>query len=167
MFLLNYRWNYYTLLEPIKARHEGRSIHTPRSQTMGSKEPEPWSPRWVRQQRRERNNGLPANDLNHDEKPPTSAGRPLCKCDFECQSYMSIEYDTYSHWVWDEEKSWRYFQFQHLHCLFLMMSLLTVLFSWRVFMLSSSHYHQNHQDVIQIVDWWLHETPWQRVCGVG
>jgi hypothetical protein len=34
--------------EDIKTCHEGRSIYTRRTQTMGSKEPEPWSPRWVR-----------------------------------------------------------------------------------------------------------------------
>jgi hypothetical protein len=63
------------------------------------------------------NNGLPPNDPNHDEKPLNNAGRPLCKCDLECQSHMSIDYDTYSrrywscrlptspfNWGWDEEK---------------------------------------------------------------
>jgi hypothetical protein len=49
-----------------------QEAYTHMSQTMGSKELEPWSPRWVRQQLRERNNGLPSNDQNHDEKP--SAG---------------------------------------------------------------------------------------------
>jgi hypothetical protein len=44
---------------------------------MGSKETEPWSPRWVRQKLREKNNGLPPNDSNHDEKPPADAERPL------------------------------------------------------------------------------------------
>jgi hypothetical protein len=62
---------------------------------MGSKETEPWSPRWVRQKLREKNNGLPSNDPNHDEKPPADVGRPLCKCDFDCQSHMSLEHDTY------------------------------------------------------------------------
>jgi hypothetical protein len=33
------------MLDPIKAHHEKRSMHTHKSQTMGSKEPEPWSPR--------------------------------------------------------------------------------------------------------------------------
>jgi hypothetical protein len=120
MFLLNYRWNYCTVLEPIKACYEGWIIHTPRSQTMGSKEPTPWSPRWVRQQLRERRDGLPPNDPNHDKKPSAGAERPLCKCDFECQSHMSINYDTYGrrYWSyphptcpfngsWDEEKSWK------------------------------------------------------------
>jgi hypothetical protein len=84
---------------------------------MGSKEPEPWSPRWVRQKLREKNNGLPPNDLNHDEKHPADAERPVCKCDFDCQSHMSLDHDTYArrywscplpicpfHWGWDEEK---------------------------------------------------------------
>jgi hypothetical protein len=114
MFLLIYRWNYYPLLEPINGHHEGRSIHTYRSQTMGRKAPEPWSPRCVRQQIWEMRNGLPPNDLNHDEKPLAGAERPLCKCDLECQNHMSIDYDTYDmrywscpqpsylfHWGWD------------------------------------------------------------------
>jgi hypothetical protein len=84
---------------------------------MGSKESEPWSPEWVRQKLREKNNGLPPNDLNHDEKPPADAERPLCKCDLDCQSHMSLDHDTYGkrywscplptcpfHWGWDEEK---------------------------------------------------------------
>jgi hypothetical protein len=54
---------------PIKARHEERSTHTHKSQKMGTKEPEPWSPRWVRQQHRESNNVLPPNDPNCDHKP--------------------------------------------------------------------------------------------------
>jgi hypothetical protein len=87
---------------------------------MGSKEPEPWSPRWVRQQLRERRNSLPPNDLNHDEKLLANAERPLCKCDLECQHYMSIDHDTYNRrywfcpqptypflWGWDEEKLWK------------------------------------------------------------
>jgi hypothetical protein len=99
---------------------EVRCIHTHNSQTMGSKELEPWSPRWVRQQLRERRNDLPPNDPNKDEKPPTRAKRTLCKCDLECQHHMSIDYDTYNtrywscpqhtclfHWSWDEEKSWK------------------------------------------------------------
>jgi hypothetical protein len=40
------------------------------SDTMGSKEPEPWSSWWVRQKLREKNNGLAPNDPNYDEKPP-------------------------------------------------------------------------------------------------
>jgi hypothetical protein len=54
MFLLSYIWGNYSLLEPIKTRHEGRNKHTHKSETMGSKESEPWPPRWVRQQLRER-----------------------------------------------------------------------------------------------------------------
>jgi hypothetical protein len=60
----------------------------------GSKVPEPWSPRWVKHELRKRNNGLPPNDPNHDEKPLADAERPLCKFDFECQSHMSIYYDS-------------------------------------------------------------------------
>jgi hypothetical protein len=96
---------------------EVRHIHTHGSQTMGSKEAEPWSLRWVRQQLRERRNDLPPNDPSHDEKPPAGGERPLCKCNLECQHHMSIDYDTYGkrywscpqptclfHWGWDEEK---------------------------------------------------------------
>jgi hypothetical protein len=85
---------------------------------MGRKEPEPWSPRWMRQELRTINNGLPPNDPNHDEKPPADAERPLRKCDFDCQSHMSLGHKTYGmrycscplptflfNWGWDEEKS--------------------------------------------------------------
>jgi hypothetical protein len=71
---------------------ELRRIQTYRTHTMGSKEPEPWSPRWVRQKLREKNNSLPPNDPNHVEKPPTDAERPLCKCDLDCQSHMSLNH---------------------------------------------------------------------------
>jgi hypothetical protein len=87
---------------------------------MCSKEPKPWSPRWVRQKLREANNGLPPNDPNHNEKHPTDAERPLRKCGLDCQSYMTLELDTYDmrykscslptspfNWGWDEEKSWK------------------------------------------------------------
>jgi hypothetical protein len=47
---------------------ELRHIQTHRPHTMGSNESEPWSPRWVRQKLREKNNGFPPNDANHDEK---------------------------------------------------------------------------------------------------
>jgi hypothetical protein len=84
---------------------------------MGSKESEPWSPRWVRQKLREKNNDLPPNDPNYDEKPPANTERPICKCDFDCQSHMSLDHDTYGrrywscplptcpfHWSGDKEK---------------------------------------------------------------
>jgi hypothetical protein len=87
---------------------------------MGSKKPEPWSPWWVRQKHRETNNGLPPNDQNHDEKSPTDAERPLCKCDLDCKSHVSLEHDMYGmrywscplstspfNWGWDEEKPWK------------------------------------------------------------
>jgi hypothetical protein len=74
---------------------ELRRIHTHRPHTMGSKEPETWLPRWVRQKLREANNGLPPNDPNHDEKPSTDTERPLCKCDLGYQSHMSLEHDMY------------------------------------------------------------------------
>jgi hypothetical protein len=48
-------------------------IQTHRSHTMGSKEPKSWSPRWVRQNLREKNNVLPPNDPNHDEKTSADA----------------------------------------------------------------------------------------------
>jgi hypothetical protein len=84
---------------------------------MGSKESEPWSPWWVRQKLREKNNGLPPNGPNHDEKTLADAERSICKCDFDCQSHKSLDHDTYDrrywscpqptcpfHWGWDEEK---------------------------------------------------------------
>jgi hypothetical protein len=125
-------------------------MHTHKSQTMGSKESEPWSPRWVRQQLRESNNGLPPNGPNHDHKPPTIAERPLCKCDLDCQSHISLDYDTYGrrywscplptspfNWGWDDEKPRKVVLVLHLYCLFLIMLSLTILFSRRVFALSS------------------------------
>jgi hypothetical protein len=85
---------------------------------MGSKELKPWSPLWVRQKLREKNNGLEPNDPNHDEKPPVDAERSLCKCDLDYQSHMSLYHDIYGrrywyfphptcpfHWGWDDEKS--------------------------------------------------------------
>jgi hypothetical protein len=85
---------------------------------MDIKESEPWSPRWVRQKLREKNNGLPPNDPNHDKKPPVDAEKPLCKCDLDCQFHMNLDHDTYdrSYWScpqptcpfhcgWDKEKS--------------------------------------------------------------
>jgi hypothetical protein len=96
---------------------ELRRIQTHMPQTMGSKQPETWSPRWVRQKHREKNNGLPSNDPNYDEKSPADAERPLYKCDLDCQSHKSLDHDTYGrrywscpqstcmfHWGWDEEK---------------------------------------------------------------
>jgi hypothetical protein len=161
MFLLNYRWNYYSLLDPIKAHHGEISMHTHKSQTMGSKEPKPWSPRWVRQQLRESNNDLPPNDTNHDHKPQADAERPLCKCNLDYQSHMSLDHNTYDmwywscpfstspfNWGWDNENPMKVVSVLHLHCLFLIMSSLTVLFSWRVFTFSSSHRHRNCRDVI-------------------
>jgi hypothetical protein len=84
---------------------------------MGSKEPEPWSPQWVRQTLREKNNGLPPNDPNHNEKPLIDAEISLCKYNLDYQSHMSLNQDTYDkkywscpqptclfHWGWDEEK---------------------------------------------------------------
>jgi hypothetical protein len=138
---------------------EVRRIHTHSSKTIGSKEPEPWSPRWVRQQLRERRNDLPPNDPNHDEKPPDSAERPLCKCDLECQHHISIDYDTYSrrywsfpqptypfHWGWDEEKPMKV-----VSVLIFTLHILNKVGINRflsMFALSSSHRHWNHQDVI-------------------
>jgi hypothetical protein len=77
-----------------------RRIHTHRPHTMGCKESEPWSSRWVRQKLREANNGLPPNGPNHDEKHPTDAEKPLCKCDLDCQSHMCLDHDTYGMRYW-------------------------------------------------------------------
>jgi hypothetical protein len=77
-----------------------RGIQSPKPHTMGCKEPKPWSPRWVRERHREKNNGIPPNDPNHDEKPPADAERPLCKCDLDYQSHMSLEHDTYGRRYW-------------------------------------------------------------------
>jgi hypothetical protein len=142
------------------------------SQTMGSKEPEPWSPRWVRQQLRENNNGLPPNDPNHDHKPPADIERPLYKCNLDCQSHMSLDHDTHDrrywsyplptstfNWGWNNEKPRKVVSILHLRCIFLTMSSLIILFSWRVFALSSSHRHWNHQDVISM-NWLM--TIWYR-----
>jgi hypothetical protein len=79
---------------------ELKRIHTHRPHTMGSKVPEPWSPRGARQKLREANNGLPPNDPNHDEKPPADPERPLYKYDLDYQSYMSLDHDTYDMRYW-------------------------------------------------------------------
>jgi hypothetical protein len=79
---------------------ERRRIHIQRPHTMGRKELERCSARWVRQKLREANNGLPPNDLNYDEKSPANAERPLCKCDLDCQSHMSLDHDTYDMMYW-------------------------------------------------------------------
>jgi hypothetical protein len=95
-YMLSFYWITYVIttpvLESIKALHEEENYdtYTRRPHTMGSKELEPWSPRWVRQKLREKNNDFPPNDLNHDEKPPTDVERLVCKCDFDCQSHMSF-----------------------------------------------------------------------------
>jgi hypothetical protein len=121
--MLSFYWITYIITTPvpesIKALHEegNYDTYTHRPHTMGSKELKPWSPRWVRQKLREKNNGLSQNDPNHEEKPPTDAKRHACKCDFNCQSHMSLDHDMYGrrywscplptclfHWGWDEEK---------------------------------------------------------------
>jgi hypothetical protein len=142
MFLLNYRSNYYSLLEHIKAHHQEKNMQTHKSEIMGSKEPEPWSPRWLRQQLREDNNDLPPNDPNHDHRPPGNVEIPLCKCDLDCTSHMSLDHDTYGmrywscplptslfNWGWDDEKPRMVVSFLYLCCIFLIMSLVTVIFS--------------------------------------
>jgi hypothetical protein len=71
----------------------------------------------VRQKLRQKNNDLPLNDLNHGEEPLTDTERPLCKCDIDCQSHISLDHDTCGmrywscpfptsplNWGWDEEK---------------------------------------------------------------
>jgi hypothetical protein len=139
-------------------RRELRHIHTHRPHTMGSKAPEPWSPQWVRQKLR-KDNGLSSNDPNHDEKPPAGVEKPLCKCDFDCQSHINLDYDTYGrrywscpqptcpfHWGWDEEKLWKVVSVVtfKLHIL----KIVIIDHFWRVFALRSSHCHRNHWDVI-------------------
>jgi hypothetical protein len=154
MFLLSYVWCNYSLLEPIKVRHEGISIHTHKLETMGSKELKPWSHMWVRQQLRERNNGLLPNDPNHDEKPPTNAERPFCKWDFECQSHMSSDYDTYNrrywscpqptcsfHWGWDKDQPRKVVPTLTFTIRILNNVIINFLFPSRVFTLSSFHHH--------------------------
>jgi hypothetical protein len=74
---------------------ELRCIDTHMPHTIGSKEPEPWSPRWVRQKLKESKNGLPPIDPNHDEKLLANVERPLCKCNLDYQSHMSLEHDMY------------------------------------------------------------------------
>jgi hypothetical protein len=89
-YVLSFYWITYGIttpvLESIKALHEEENYdaYTCRTHTMGSKELEPWLPRWVRQKLREKNNGLPPNDPNHDEKPLADAERPLFKCGLDC-----------------------------------------------------------------------------------
>jgi hypothetical protein len=83
-----------------KSRSWRRGIQSCRPHTMGSKELKPWLPRCVRQKLMEKSNGLPPNDPNHDEKPPTDTERPLCKCDLDCQSHMSLEHDMYGIRYW-------------------------------------------------------------------
>jgi hypothetical protein len=113
---------------------ELRCIQTQRQHTVGSKESEPWSPWWVRQKLREKNNGVPPNDPNHGEKPPADTERPLCKCDLYCQCHMSLEHDTYGgrywscplptcpfYWGWDKEKPRKVVSILHLRCILLIM----------------------------------------------
>jgi hypothetical protein len=119
MFLLNYGWNYYKLMEAIKAHHDGekQEAYTHNSHTMASQQLDPWTPRWVREKLREKNNSLPLNDPNKDHKPPAGVEPPLCKCKLECTSHYSLDYNTYGkrywacplptslfNWGWDEEQ---------------------------------------------------------------
>jgi hypothetical protein len=91
-----------------------------------------------------KNNGLRPKDLNHDKKSSADVERPLCKCDLDCQSHMSLEHDTYDmrycscplsiclfHWGWDKEKLRNVVPVLHLRCILLIMSSLTVIFSYR------------------------------------
>jgi hypothetical protein len=109
----------------------------------------------------------------------TCAEPPLCKCEFECMSHQSLYYDMYGrrywscpfpsspfNWDWDKEKPRK------------VVSMLTILFSWRVFALSCSHRHQNHWDVIsssRLMTIWHRVmehlwrgvrriVPWGRIC---
>jgi hypothetical protein len=67
---------------------------------MASEELEPWMPRWVRKKLREYNNDLLSNDPNRDNKPPTGADSPMCKCEIEYHCYGSLEYNTYGRRYW-------------------------------------------------------------------
>jgi hypothetical protein len=129
--------------------------------TMGRKESKLWLSQWVRQKIKEKNNGLPPNNPNHNEKPPADVERHLCKCDLDCQSHMSLEHDTYSrrywscplatcpfHSGWDKKKPRKVVSVLYLCCILLIMSSLTVIFSCRVFVLKFSHHHRNRRDVI-------------------
>jgi hypothetical protein len=77
-----------------------RRMHTHSSDTMASQQPEPWTPRWVREKHRERKNDLPPNDPNRDNKPPAGADPPLCKCKLKCHCYYSLDYDMYGRRYW-------------------------------------------------------------------
>jgi hypothetical protein len=140
---------------------ELRRIQTHRSHIMGSKELEPWSPRWVRQKLREKDNGLPPNDPNHDEKHPTDAERPLYKCNLDCQSHMSLDHDMYDrrywsypqptclfHLGWDEEKPRKVVLVLTFTLHILNKVIINHFILLRVFTLHSSHRHRNCQDVI-------------------
>jgi hypothetical protein len=140
---------------------ELRRIQTHRPHTMGSKESEPWLPRWVRQKLREKNNSLSPNDPNYDEKPLADAKRPLWKYDLDCQSNMSLDHDTYSrrywscpqpiclfHWSWNEEKSWKVVSILTFTLHILNIVIINHFIFWRVFTLCSSHHHWNRRDVI-------------------
>ena len=127
-------------------------------------EPDPWSPRWVREKLRERNNGLPPNDPAHDHKQPAGHDPPLCKCELDSFCYISWEYDTYQrrYWVcallisamWPKQEEKRKVNFMNVnkycnnHVNFVTeLILITMTISRRVFGWSCSHLHQNRQDV--------------------
>jgi hypothetical protein len=61
-------------------KHMMKNKQTHSSHTMASEQPEPWTPRWLREKLMESNNDLLPNDPNRDNKPSTGADPPLCKC---------------------------------------------------------------------------------------
>jgi hypothetical protein len=133
----------------------------------------------MRQKFREKNNDLPPNDPNHDEKAPPDAERPVCKCDFDCQSHMSLDHDTYGmrywscplstypfHWGWDEEKPWK------------VVSVLTFIYHILNIVIINCFFEGCSRYTLptatkttgmwfQIVDWWLYDTEGHRVHDVG
>jgi hypothetical protein len=158
---------------------ELRRIQTHMPQTMGSKQPETWSPRWVRQKHREKNNGLPSNDPNYDEKSPADAERPLYKCDLDCQSHKSLDHDTYGrrywscpqstcmfHWGWDEEKPRKIVSIVTLILHILNLVIINLFFKWCLcYALPTAI--ETIEMWFQTIDWWLYDTEGHRVHGMG
>jgi hypothetical protein len=77
-----------------------RSMHSHISHIIASEQPEPCTPRWVREKRRESNSTPLPNNPNRDKKPPTSTDPPLCKWEIECHCYYSLDYDTHNERYW-------------------------------------------------------------------
>jgi hypothetical protein len=145
---------------------------------MGSKEPEPWSPRWVGQKLRKKNNDLPPN---HDKKSPAVVERPLWKCDLDCQSHMSWDHDMYGrrywsfphptcpfHWHWDKEKPRKVVWV----LTFILHILNKVIINHFIVFEGCSRYAlptatETTRMWFQVVDWWLYDTEGHRVCDMS